>query len=54
MKVRAIQTGFVRFKTAQVARPTVYLPTHDPQADGRLAKRQVAAIGEAARSIARA
>jgi hypothetical protein len=50
MKVRAIQTGFVRIKTAQVARPTVYLPTHDPQADGRLAKRQVAA----ARSIARA
>ena len=36
------------------SRPTVYLPTHDPQADGRLAKRQVAAIGEAARSIARA
>lgn len=36
------------------SRPTVYLPTHDPQADGRLAKRQVAAIGEAARFIARA
>jgi N-acyl homoserine lactone hydrolase len=36
------------------SRPTVYLPTHDPQADRRLAKRQVAAIGEAARSIARA
>jgi N-acyl homoserine lactone hydrolase len=36
------------------SRPTVYLPTHDPQAADRLASGQVAAAGEVARSAARA
>ena len=35
-------------------RPTVYLPTHDPKAAGRLAKRQVAAVSAAPLASARA
>ena len=36
------------------SRPTVYLPTHDPKAAGRLAKRQVAAVSAAPLASARA
>jgi N-acyl homoserine lactone hydrolase len=36
------------------SRPTVYLPTHDPQSADRLASGQLAAVGEVARSTAQA
>lgn len=36
------------------SRPAVYLPTHDPKAAGRLAKREVAAVSAAPLASARA
>ena len=40
-----------RLRELAAARPTVFLPTHDPQSADRLARRQSVAIGAAAGGV---